>query len=127
MITRQSADRSVIDTMLLERLYDAGRYFLISSSGVLPPRLTGIWTGAWNGAWADDFTTDANVNLQVAGGNILDTTDVMEGYFNLILDQLDDWRTNATNLNGARGILVPHRRTRSPATRPSCATGSVPP
>ncbi|MFC4463126.1 glycoside hydrolase N-terminal domain-containing protein [Streptomyces xiangluensis] len=109
LIARQNADRSVIDLALLERLYDSGRYLFISSSGILPPRLTGIWTGSWNGAWADDFTTDANVNLQVAGGNILDTTDVMQGYFSLVLDQLDDWRTNATNLYGARGFLAPSR------------------
>ncbi|NGO41213.1 glycosyl hydrolase family 95 catalytic domain-containing protein [Streptomyces ureilyticus] len=109
LITRQNANRSVIDLALLERLYDSGRYFFISSSGVLPPRLTGIWTGSWSGAWADDFTTDANVNLQVAGGNILDTTEAMEGYFDLILGQLDDWRTNAKNLYGARGLLAPSR------------------
>ncbi|MFF9808345.1 glycoside hydrolase N-terminal domain-containing protein [Streptomyces coeruleorubidus] len=109
LIARQNANRSVIDVALLERLYDSGRYFFISSSGILPPRLTGIWTGSWNGAWADDFTTDANINLQVAGGNILDTTEAMEGYFNLILGQLADWRTNATNLYGARGFLAPSR------------------
>ncbi|MEH0421536.1 glycosyl hydrolase family 95 catalytic domain-containing protein [Streptomyces sp. B21-083] len=109
LTARQNASRGVIDIALLERLYDSGRYLFISSSGVGPPRLTGIWTGSWNGAWADDFTTDANVNLQVAGGNILDLTDVMEGYFNLVLDQLDDWRTNATNLYGVRGFLAPSR------------------
>lgn len=109
LISRQNGDRSVIDLALLERLYDSGRYFFISSSGVLPPRLTGIWTGTWSGAWADDFTTDANINLQVAGGNILDTTEAMEGYFDLILGQLDDWRTNAKNLYGARGFLAPSR------------------
>ncbi len=109
LIARQNANPDVIDLALLERLYDSGRYFFISSSGILPPRLTGIWTGTWTGAWADDFTTDANVNLQVAGGNILDTTESMEGYFNLILSQLDDWRTNARNLYGARGFLAPSR------------------
>ncbi|MBO1329819.1 glycoside hydrolase N-terminal domain-containing protein [Streptomyces sp. VRA16 Mangrove soil] len=109
LIARQNADRSVIDTALLERLYDSGRYLFISSSGVLPPRLTGIWAGSWGAAWADDFTTDANVNLQVAGGNILDTTELMEGYTQLILGQLDHWRTNAKNLYGARGFLAPSR------------------
>lgn len=109
LIARQNANRGVIDLALLERLYDSGRYLFISSSGVLPPRLTGIWTGSWNGAWADDFTTDANINLQVAGANILDTTDVMDGYFDLILGQLADWRTNAANLYGARGFLAPSR------------------
>ncbi|MGN9908760.1 glycosyl hydrolase family 95 catalytic domain-containing protein [Phytohabitans sp. LJ34] len=109
LIARQNANRNVIDVALLERLYDSGRYLFISSSGVLPPRLTGIWTGSWNAAWADDFTTDANVNLQVAGGNILDLTDAMRGYFDLILGQLAHWRTNARNLYGARGFLAPSR------------------
>ncbi|MDX8032700.1 glycoside hydrolase N-terminal domain-containing protein [Lentzea sp. BCCO 10_0856] len=109
LITRQNNNKNVIDLALLERLYDNGRYLFISSSGVLPPRLTGIWTGTWSGAWADDFTTDANVNLQVAGGNILDTTEAMQGYFNLVLGQLAHWRTNARNLYGARGFLAPSR------------------
>jgi hypothetical protein len=109
LIARQNANRSTMDPALLERLYDSGRYLFISSSGVLPPRLTGIWAGTWNGAWADDFTTDANINLQVAGGNILDLTDAMQGYADLILGQLAHWRTNARNLYGARGFLAPSR------------------
>ncbi|WP_405617632.1 glycosyl hydrolase family 95 catalytic domain-containing protein [Streptomyces sp. NBC_00076] len=109
LIARQNADRGVIDPALLERLYDSGRYLFLSSSGILPPRLTGIWTGAWTAAWAGDFTTDANVNLQVAGGNILDLTEAMEGYFDLILGQLNHWRTNAGHLYGARGFLAPSR------------------
>ncbi len=109
LIARQNADRETVDLALLERLYDSGRYLFLSSSGVLPPRLTGIWAGTWDGAWADDFTTDANVNLQVAGGNILDLTDAMQGYVDLVLGQLDHWRTNARNLYGARGFLAPSR------------------
>ncbi|MGW2642838.1 glycosyl hydrolase family 95 catalytic domain-containing protein [Streptomyces sp. NPDC001348] len=109
LIARQNADRGVVDPALLERLYDSGRYLFLSSSGILPPRLTGIWTGAWTAAWAGDFTTDANVNLQVAGGNILDLTEVMQGYSDLVLGQLDHWRTNAGNLYGARGFLAPSR------------------
>ncbi|MFI1213508.1 glycosyl hydrolase family 95 catalytic domain-containing protein [Streptomyces sp. NPDC020802] len=90
LISRQNADRSVIDLALLERLYDSDQLLLRQLERRLPPRLTGIWTGAWNGAWANDFTTDANVNLQVAGGNILDTTEAMEGYFDLILGSTAD-------------------------------------
>ncbi|GAB3805764.1 glycosyl hydrolase family 95 catalytic domain-containing protein [Micromonospora zhanjiangensis] len=109
LIARQNNNRNVVDLALLERLYDSGRYLFLSSSGVLPPRLTGLWTGAWDGAWAGDFTTDANVNFQVAGGNILDLTEVMTGYFDLILGQLGDWRTNARNIYGTRGLLAPTR------------------
>ncbi|MEV6544134.1 glycoside hydrolase N-terminal domain-containing protein [Streptomyces sp. NPDC051665] len=109
LITRQKDEPRVVDPALLERLYDSGRYLFLSSSGILPPRLTGIWTGSWTAAWAGDFTTDANVNLQVAGGSMLDLPEVMEGYFNLVLGQLDHWRTNARNLYGARGFLAPSR------------------
>ncbi|WP_078603261.1 glycosyl hydrolase family 95 catalytic domain-containing protein [Streptomyces sp. NRRL S-455] len=109
LIARQNADRGSIDLALLERLYDSGRYLFLSSSGILPPRLTGIWTGAWTAAWAGDFTTDANVNLQVAGGTTLDMAEAMQGYFDLVLGQLDHWRTNARNLYGARGFLAPSR------------------
>ncbi|WP_035840110.1 glycosyl hydrolase family 95 catalytic domain-containing protein [Kitasatospora azatica] len=109
LITRQNGNTSAIDIALLERMYDSGRYFFVSSSGVLPPRLTGLWTGTWNGSWADDLTTDANVNFQVAGGNILDLTDAMQGYFDLVLGQLGDWRTNAANIYGTRGFLAPIR------------------
>lgn len=37
---------------LLERLFAAGRYHLLSASGALPPRLTGLWTGEWGTAWS---------------------------------------------------------------------------
>ncbi|MGQ4410141.1 glycoside hydrolase N-terminal domain-containing protein, partial [[Kitasatospora] papulosa] len=42
---------------LLERLFAAGRYHLLSASGMLPPRLTGLWTGDWDTAWSGAFTT----------------------------------------------------------------------
>ncbi|MEV6396804.1 RICIN domain-containing protein [Streptomyces sp. NPDC051907] len=109
LTSRQNNNRWTVDLALLERMYDSGRYLFVSSSGVLPPRLTGIWAGSWNGAWADDFTTDANVNLQIAGGNILSHGNAMQGYFDLVLGQLADWRRNATNLYGTRGLLVPSR------------------
>ncbi|MEU9671794.1 RICIN domain-containing protein [Streptomyces bobili] len=109
LTARQNNNRWAVDLALLERMYDCGRYLFVSSSGILPPRLTGVWAGSWNGAWADDFTTDANVNLQVAGGNILSHGTAMQGFFDLVLGQLDDWRTNAANLYGARGFLAPSR------------------
>ncbi|KQZ09818.1 lectin [Agromyces sp. Root1464] len=109
LVSRQNQNRGSLDLALLERMYDSGRYFFASSSGVLPPRLTGLWAGSWDAAWADDFTTDANVNLQIAGGNILDHGDAMDGFFDLVLGQLDDWRVNARNLYGARGFLAPSR------------------
>lgn len=51
LVARQKSNASAVDIALLERMYDSGRYLFVSSSGVLPPRLTGIWTGTWNGFW----------------------------------------------------------------------------
>jgi hypothetical protein len=48
-------------------LFHSGRYLLLCSSGVLPSRLTGLWLGEWGAAWAGVFTTEANLNLQLAG------------------------------------------------------------
>jgi alpha-L-fucosidase 2 len=97
------------DPALLEAMFHAGRYLLISSSGVLPPRLTGLWLGEWGAAWSGDFTTDANVNLQLAGAGIGALPEAVESLGALIADQIDDWRDNARAVFGARGVLAPSR------------------
>ncbi|MER5278098.1 glycoside hydrolase N-terminal domain-containing protein [Streptomyces sp. NPDC002809] len=92
---------------LLERLFAAGRYHLFSSSGVLPPRLTGLWTGDWNTAWSGAFTTNANLNLQIASAAAAALPEVSEAHASLVYGQLADWRDNARALFGARGIVAP--------------------
>ncbi|XMN05550.1 glycosyl hydrolase family 95 catalytic domain-containing protein [Streptomyces griseobrunneus] len=92
---------------LLERLFAAGRYHLLSSSGVLPPRLTGLWTGDWDTAWSGAFTTNANLNLQVASAAAAALPEVTEAHASLVHGQLSDWQDNARALFGARGIVAP--------------------
>ncbi|MFE9723800.1 glycoside hydrolase N-terminal domain-containing protein [Streptomyces sp. NPDC005794] len=92
---------------LLERLFAAGRYHLLSSSGLLPPRLTGLWTGDWDTAWSGAFTTNANLNLQVASAAAAALPEVTEAHAALVHGQLADWRDNARALFGARGIVAP--------------------
>ncbi|WP_329112514.1 glycosyl hydrolase family 95 catalytic domain-containing protein [Streptomyces sp. NBC_01353] len=92
---------------LLERLFAAGRYHLLSSSGMLPPRLTGLWTGDWNTAWSGAFTHDANLNLQTASAAAADLPEVTAAHACLIQGQLADWRDNARAVFGARGIVAP--------------------
>lgn len=94
---------------LCEALYANGRYLLISATGVLPPRLTGLWLGAWGATWSGDFTTDANINLQVASLVSTGTPELLLSLADLIAAQIDDWRTNAATVYGARGILAPSR------------------
>ncbi|MFF8609787.1 glycoside hydrolase N-terminal domain-containing protein [Streptomyces sp. NPDC015346] len=92
---------------LLERLFAAGRYHLLSASGLFPPRLTGLWTGDWNTAWSGAFTTDANLNLQTASAVAADLPEVTEAHARLVHGQLADWRDNARSVFGARGIVAP--------------------
>ncbi|MDX3456077.1 glycoside hydrolase N-terminal domain-containing protein [Streptomyces sp. ME02-8801-2C] len=92
---------------LLERLFAAGRYHLLSASGMLPPRLPGLWTGDWNTAWSGAFTTNANLNLQTASAVAGALPEVIEAQASLIVRQIDDWRENARAVFGARGLVAP--------------------
>ncbi|MGW0827321.1 glycosyl hydrolase family 95 catalytic domain-containing protein [Streptomyces sp. NPDC002845] len=92
---------------LLERLFAAGRYHLLSASGMLPPRLTGLWTGDWDTAWSGAFTTNANLNLQTASAAATALPEVTEAHAALIHRQLADWRNNARTIFGTRGIVAP--------------------
>lgn len=91
----------------LERLFAAGRYHLLSASGMLPPRLTGLWTGDWNTAWAGAFTNDANLNLQTSSAAAAALPEVTQAQASLIHRQLDDWADNARAVFGARGVVAP--------------------
>ncbi|MFE2218154.1 glycoside hydrolase N-terminal domain-containing protein [Streptomyces canus] len=92
---------------LLERLFAAGRYHLLSSSGLFPPRLTGLWTGDWDTAWSGAFTNDANVNLQTASAAYAALPEVTEALASLIHRQLPDWQDNAREIFGTRGAVAP--------------------
>lgn len=45
----------------LELAFAAGRHTIISSTGVLPPTLVGIWQGTRRPAWSGDWTQNGNV------------------------------------------------------------------
>ena len=107
LLDRQAACPDAPLPALLEKLFDSGRYLLLSASGPLPPRLTGIWQGDWNPAWSGAITTDANLGLQLAGAVSTDVPAAVDAVANLIACQLDDWRVNARRLFGARGIVAP--------------------
>ncbi|GAA2917372.1 MULTISPECIES: glycosyl hydrolase family 95 catalytic domain-containing protein [Streptomyces] len=92
---------------LLERLFAAGRYHLLSASGLFPPRLTGLWTGDWNTAWSGAFTTNANLNLQTASAAAAALPEVTHAHAALIHRQLPHWRENAGAVFGARGVVAP--------------------
>lgn len=106
LIANQIANPDEINNELLETVFDMGRYALISSSGNNPPNLMGIWNGQWRPAWSGDFTTDANVNLQISSANICNLPEAIDSYMKMLERVAPDWEINAKNLYGCRGYLA---------------------
>jgi alpha-L-fucosidase 2 len=92
---------------LLEKLFDSGRYLLLAASGLLPPRLTGLWQGDWAAAWGNCLSGNANLNLQLTGAVTTDVPAAVHALAGLVAAQLDDWRVNARRIFGCHGILAP--------------------
>ncbi len=92
---------------LMQRQFEAARYNILCSTGTNPPNLQGIWSGTWTPAWCSDFTHDGNV--QVAISNLLNGNmpELMMSYFNYHERMMDDYRTNAKQFYGTRGIHIP--------------------
>ncbi|MFC4401827.1 glycosyl hydrolase family 95 catalytic domain-containing protein [Gracilibacillus xinjiangensis] len=105
-IVIQAKKRHTISPVLLEKMYDAGRYMYICSSGELTPNLQGIWTGTFEPAWSGDFTFDTNVQLSIAAALSSNLLEGLEGYFGLIKELLPEFRENAQKYYGCRGIMA---------------------
>jgi hypothetical protein len=104
--SRKDGSPDAVIPALLEKMFDMGRYAFISASGQWPPNLMAIWNGEWRPAWSGDFTLDANVNLQISAANIGNMLEGMASYTNLIEGILPDWRVNAKNYYGCRGVMA---------------------
>ena len=94
---------------LTEKLFDYGRYLLISSSrsGGYPAGLQGIWNGDYRPAWGGLY--GINENLQMAYWQALPANmqESMLGFFDYFDSHLDEFRYNAKQLWGCRGIYIP--------------------
>ena len=69
--------------------------------------MQGIWSGTWTPPWSADFTHDGNV--EVAISNLLNGNmpELMIAYFDYHERMMDDYRINAKQFYGARGIHIP--------------------
>lgn len=90
LLKRCHSQRS-LDPVLMDKLYDMGRFYQIMDTGVLPP----MW-GQHN----------INTNLQVCAGNNTGLFQEMDTYFRYYETKFEDFRTNARLLFGARGLLA---------------------
>lgn len=107
LLARQAAAPDRPLPALLERLFASGRYLLLAASGMLPPRLPGLWQGDWDSAWSGAITCNANLNLQLAGAVTTDVPSAVAAVADMMRDRLADWQVNARRIFGTRGIAVP--------------------
>ena len=96
---------------LIEKLFDAGRYNIISSTSDWPPTLQGVWAGTYDPPWSSDFTHNGNVPSAIASllmGNMPELMLAYTGYMEWLVPWLE---INARRIFGARGIELPSRST----------------
>lgn len=95
-----------------EVAFAAGRHTILSSTGVLPPTLQGVWQGTWAPAWSSDYTMNGNVQSGAAAGGVVTGCDeVVPALFRLVARFADDYADNARRVYGAGGWLLPARCT----------------
>ena len=94
---------------LIEKLYDAGRYNILCSSGEMVPNLQGIWGGTYGPPWSGDFTMNGNLQTALAADLSGNMAECLLPYFDFLEAHLAEFRTNAMRLYGCRGIHVPSR------------------
>lgn len=96
---------------LIEKVFDAGRYNILSSTGELPPTLQGIWAGTYEPPWASDFTHNGNVPSAIASMLQGNMPELMRAYTSYIESLVPYLEVNARRIFGARGIVLPSRST----------------
>ncbi|MDF7799957.1 glycoside hydrolase N-terminal domain-containing protein [Pontiellaceae bacterium B1224] len=94
---------------LVQRLADYGRYLLISSTrpGGYPANLQGIWNGDYIPPWAGFLGNNENLQMNYWQALPGDLEGSMMNFFDYFDSNLDDFRYNAKQLFGCRGIFIP--------------------
>jgi hypothetical protein len=92
---------------LAARLFEAGRYAIISASGDLPPNLQGVWSGTFDPAWRGGYTLDGNLPSAVSALASTGTPELLLPVFDLLDTYREDFRHNADRLYRAGGIMLP--------------------
>ncbi len=96
---------------VIERLFAAGRYNVLSATGLHAPNLQGIWGGTMTPSWSGDFTTNGNLPVAISHYLQSNTPELMLPLLNQLDSFMDDFRTNANVLYNCRGIHIPSHYT----------------
>lgn len=94
---------------LIEKIFDAARYNVICATGINPPNLQGIWGATMTPRWSGDYTTNGNLPVVISHNLQANTPELMLPLFDRLESYMDDFKVNAQELFGCRGIHVPSR------------------
>lgn len=96
---------------VIERIFAAARYNVLSATGKHAPNLQGIWGGTMTPSWSGDFTTNGNLPVVISHYLQAGTPELMLPLLNELDSYMDDFRTNAKVLFNCRGIHIPSHYT----------------
>jgi alpha-L-fucosidase 2 len=96
---------------LLEKVFDASRYNILSSTSDLPPTLQGVWAGTYDPPWSSDFTHNGNVPSAIASMLMGNMPELLLAYTSYMEGLVPYLEVNAKMIFGARGIALPSRST----------------
>lgn len=102
-----------VSLAMIEKVYDAGRYTILSSTGNNPPNLQGLWGGTWTAPWTGGFTNDGNLPVAISGLLPTNMPELMDAFFRYHENLMDDYRVSAKTLYNCRGIHIPAQTTTS--------------
>ncbi|MBI9016638.1 MAG: glycoside hydrolase family 95 protein [Phycisphaerae bacterium] len=100
-----------VNKALIEKLFDAGRYNILSSTGELPPTLQGLWAGTYVPGWASDYTHNGNLPSAISSILMGNMPELMLAYTSYMESIVPYMEINAKNIFNARGIVLPSRST----------------
>ncbi|MGC0252034.1 glycosyl hydrolase family 95 catalytic domain-containing protein [Pseudactinotalea sp. Z1748] len=98
------------DPVMLEALFDYGRYLLIASSrpGGLPATLQGLWNGSLEPPWSSAYTININTEMNYWLAGPTNLPEAAEPLMNLVEALAKRGRETAQRLYGARGWVAHH-------------------
>ena len=98
------------DQWEIERLFNFGRYLLISSSrpGSLPANLQGIWNDNYNPAWGSKYTININTEMNYWPSQVCGLEECEEPLYELIERMRVQGRRVASEMYHCRGFVAHH-------------------
>jgi alpha-L-fucosidase 2 len=108
-VLTQEAFEGDVPNALIERMVAHQRHLLIASTreDSWPANLQGRWNGDYKPAWASDYHNNINIQMTYWPAPQTGLANLLEPLADYFFQFLDDYRHNARQLFGCRGILLP--------------------